>query len=266
MNKKKHIRIAFAGDRKISVDVLAYLISENVFPLALMISHPSRATHADKLVTLCSNLSSDHILTGKEFRTVKGIELLKSLNLDFIISIHFPYVFTPSVLDIPKEGVLNLHPAYLPYNRGWHTPSWAILENTPIGATLHFMDEGIDTGDIVYQRQLSILPEDTADTLYKRINSLELHVFKEAWPLIHAGDYIRQPQKLHEGTTHNKSDLMQENIQSLILNKKEEVGNILVRLKALTTNVLDEAAYFKINGVNYHVRIFITKHEQSDIQ
>ena len=79
--------------------------------------------------------------------------MLEQLSLDYIICVHFPYIVPREILSIPKYGVTNLHPAYLPYNLGWHTPSWAILENTPIGATLHYMDECVDTGDIIHQKK-----------------------------------------------------------------------------------------------------------------
>ena len=75
---------------------------------------------------------------GREFRERTGIAFLGELELDLILCVHFPYLLPPEVLSIPSKGCLNLHPAYLPWNRGWHTPSWAILEDTPGGATLHW--------------------------------------------------------------------------------------------------------------------------------
>ena len=92
---------------------------------------------------------------------------------------HFPYLLRRPVLDTARAGVLNLHPSYLPYNRGWHTPTWAILDGTPAGASLHYIDESLDTGDLVCQKQAEIDPSDTAHTLYAKLKVLEVQVFTE---------------------------------------------------------------------------------------
>ena len=166
------MRFAFAGDRDIAVWTLEYLLDGGYRPEALMLRAASRASHGERLAELCGHLPGDRIFRGKRFRSEPALATLRDLDLDFIVGIHFPYIVPREVLEIPRHGVLNLHPAYLPYNRGWHTPSWAILEGTPIGATLHFMDEGIDTGQVVAQRRLDVLPGDTADSLYRRVKRL----------------------------------------------------------------------------------------------
>ncbi len=253
------LRIAFAGDRDISVWVLRYLLEQGVQPLALFVSDTRYASHADKLIELCPVLGRECILIGKTFRESEGLELLRQLNLDYIIGIHFPYIFPPEVLDIPKIGILNLHPAYLPYNRGWHTPTWSILEDTPIGATLHFMDASVDTGDIVHQKELDIKPDDTADSLYQCLKHLELEVFQEAWLSIANETYCRQPQDPGIGTMHKRADLFSSVVQELDLNETVRVSSLLKRLRALTTSRLDEAAYFEVDGVRYRVQVVIQK-------
>ena len=120
---------------------------------------------ADELLQCAGDVE---VLRGAEFRAPSGIERLRAIGADYIVSVHFPYIIPPEVLAIPSIGSLNLHPAFLPYNRGWHTPSWAILEDTPYGATLHWIDEGVDTGDIAISRQLETRVSDTAHTLYQR--------------------------------------------------------------------------------------------------
>lgn len=253
----KRLRIAFAGDRDISVWILEFLLGQGIHPLALLVADPGRASHADKLITLCPFLDPKYVLVGKDFRESSSQRLLKALDLDYIIGIHFPYLVPPEILAIPKIGVLNLHPAYLPYNRGWHTPSWAILESTPIGATLHFMDAGIDTGDIVHQKELIVQPDDTADTLYQRLKPLELETFKEAWPLIVTETYERRPQDIPVGTQHQRKELLRNDIQRLYLDEAVPVAVLLQRLRALTTNKIEEAAFFEVDGKRYRVQVRI---------
>ncbi len=251
------LRIGFAGDRDISVRILQYLLNRGIKPLVLLVSTSKKASHDKKLIEICSYLSQKYILKGPEFRKESGIKILRELNLDYIISIHFPYIFPKEVLEIPRKGVLNLHPAYLPYNRGWHTTSWAILEGTPAGATLHFMDEGIDTGDIIYRETLEINPEDTAHTLYQRIKQLEYDIFVKAWPMIESGKFTRIKQNIKKGSIHLKRDLLRPEVQKLELESTVKVRDLLNRLRALTTNNIKEAAYFEIDGQKYRIQINI---------
>ncbi len=251
----KKMKIVFAGDRDISVWVLDYLIKKGIKPVALLISDKNRATHADELKKLCSYLDKKHILEGDLFRTDKGVELLSELNADYILGVHFPYIVPKKVLEIPKKGVLNLHPAYLPFNRGWHTPSWAILDDKPYGATLHFMDEGLDTGDIIHQKQIKLLPEDTANSIYKKVKKLEFEVFKKAWPLIENNTVIRKKQNPNEGTAHKKSDL--KNVQNINLENEVKAKDLINLLRALTTNDIKEAAQFSIGEKIYKIQVII---------
>jgi methionyl-tRNA formyltransferase len=252
-------KIAFGGGRNVAVRCLGFLLEQGIQPEVLMI--PSEVSDQETLLQEMAALPPDRVLVGKQFREPSSVELLRSLELDYIIGVHFPYLVPESVLDIPRVGVLNLHPAFLPYNRGWHTPSWAILDETPIGATLHFMDRGLDTGDVVAQVEIEIRPEDTAHTLYGRLLDLEVDLFQEAWPLLASGDPPRRKQSPDDGTSHNRADLSDDSVQRLDLETSATVKDLLRTLRALTTNDLSEAAYFETDGRRYRVQVTITPDE-----
>ncbi|MBK9123573.1 MAG: hypothetical protein IPM16_10710 [Chloroflexi bacterium] len=252
------LKVIYAGDRDISVWVLEYLISAGTRPVALLIPSEDRASHTRDLRSLCSHLPPNAIMEGKRFREQASVEYLEALAPDLIISVHFPYVVPIEVLSIPRIGALNLHPAFLPYNRGWHTPSWALLEETPIGATLHFMDTGVDTGDIVHQREYQPSPADTAHTLYKKLRKLELDVFVEVWPSIADGRFQRRKQ-VGAGTVHRRSELFDPAVQELALDESYPVRSLLRRLRALTTNDIKESAYFREDGKTYRVQVSIAE-------
>ncbi len=250
-------RFAFAGDRNLALRCLEFLIEIGEQPAALLVSSPDRASHARELIEV-ADLGPELVLTGREFREPTGVALLSSLDLDYIIGVHFPYIVPEEVLDIPSVGVVNLHPAFLPYNRGWHTANWALLDGTPIGATLHFMDAALDTGDIISRVELDVRPEDTAHTLHGRLLDLEYEVFREAWPLLASGSPPRTPQPTTGGSAHNKSDLADPAVSRLDLEAEAPIGETLRRLRALTTNDVGEAAYFEVDGRRYRVQVSIT--------
>lgn len=251
------MRFAFAGDRDIAVWTLEFLLAGGWRPEALLLPATSKASHGDRLAELCAYLPAERVFRGKAFRREPALSTLRELDLDLIVGVHFPYIVPPEVLEIPRVGVLNLHPAYLPYNRGWHTPSWAILEGTPIGATLHFMDEGIDTGHVVARRELDVGPGDTADSLYRRVKRLELDVFKEAWPALAAGDITRTGQHPDAGNVHVKEDLLDPEFRRIDLDTPTTAGELLRKLRAHTTNDPAEAAFFEQDGKRYRVRVEI---------
>lgn len=257
------IRVGFAGDRDIAVWVMDYLLHSGCSPVALLLSDGRRASHADELLQRCGHLEPEQVFHGAEFRSAAGIERLRAMNLDVLLSIHFPYLVPASVLDLPRMGAINLHPGFLPYNRGWHTPSWAILDGTPIGATLHFMSQEIDAGDIIHQEQLEVRPDDTAHTLYQRLKELELKVFRAAWPSIDAGKPPRTPQ-VDAGTTHQRQDLLKPDVQQILLDEAVCPEELLRRLRALTTDRIEEAAYFELDGRRYSIQIRIEEGEASE--
>jgi len=245
---------AFAGDRNISCRLLKFLIAKDHRPLALFISEGVNATHDQDLIDI-AGLDNNYIFSGNAFKEPENIEKLKNLELDYIFGIHFPYIIPKEVLEIPKVGFLNLHPAFLPYNKGWHTPSWAILDNTLFGATLHFMTVALDEGDIIHQRQLDVLPQDTANTLYDRVLKLEEEVFYEAYENL----ITLKPKRIIQdtiGTSHVKRDLHQ--IQQIDLSINHNPEMLINKLRALTTNKPSEAAYIIKNGkrIGIQVKLF----------
>jgi len=251
-------RLVYAANRKIGLCCLRILLEFGWRPVAVLTAAGKRAEYAEEMVELLKGVP---LLQGKAFREQEGIHILSSLEPDYILSVHFPYKISPEVLAIPKIGTLNLHPAYLPYNRGWHTPSWAILEGTPYGATLHWIDEGLDTGPIALRRELEVRPSDTAHTLYQRVLALEEELFREAVPLMVARSLPSIPQE-SGGTEHAMSDL--EQVQCLDLRHRYSAGDLLNLLRALTTNRWSEAAYFTVDGVRYRVQVEIREEYDSN--
>lgn len=252
-------RIAFAGDRAVAVRVLDVLIDDGVDVVALALSSPERASHDQTLRERCAHLSDQVVFRGTEIRTPEAAEQLANCAPDVLLSVHFPYLVPAAILKIPHVAPLNLHPAYLPYNRGWHTPSWALLDGTPYGATLHVMTEDLDAGPIVQRELLSVRPHDTAHTLYQRVQDLEVQLFKEAWNTLQAGKTtLTRPTS--EGTHHSKSDLHQPAVQQIDPDANVRAGDLLTRLRALTTNRVDEAAYIRgDDGTRYRLQLHIVE-------
>lgn len=90
--------------------------------------------------------------------------LLEELNPDLGV-LGGTRIIRDRILKIPKDGMLNAHPGLLPEVRGSASPAWSVYYDVPIGSTAHFIDPGIDTGDIVGKREIAVHKGDTYEKL-----------------------------------------------------------------------------------------------------
>lgn len=100
-------------------------------------------------------------------------------------------------IDIFPCGVISFHNSYLPYNRGKYPHVWAIYNELKYGVSLHYIDEDIDTGDIIARREMKIEPTDIASTLYERSLEEIVELFKVTWPRLNKISSIPQGKGVH---------------------------------------------------------------------
>jgi hypothetical protein len=209
-------------------------------------------------VSLCETAGiSPPVIRGRQLGDPRAIELLRRLDLDFMVCVHFPYLLRRPILDGGTGGVLNLHPSYLPYNRGWHTPTWALLDGTPAGATLHYMDEALDTGDIVCQRRRSSTrptPRTRCTGSSRRSRSRCSGRAGSASGAVYAPACRRRPARPRFIVVRPCSIPPSS---ASIWTRTVRAADLLRRLRALTTDRLDEAAYFESGGRKYRVQVTI---------
>jgi len=110
----------------------------------------------------------------------------------------------PQLAPLPRR-IVNLHISLLPYNRGADPTLWSVLEDTPAGVTIHDIDTGVDTGDVLAQRRVELRDEDTLATAYDTLQATLVDLFREHWPAIAAGTCERRPQP-PGGTVHRVAD------------------------------------------------------------
>lgn len=97
------------------------------------------------------------------------IEKVKAYNCDLFVSMSFNQIFKKEIIDIPKLGVINCHAGKLPFYRGRNILNWVLInDEKEYGITVHYIDEGIDTGNIILQRTFPISDSDNYKTLLER--------------------------------------------------------------------------------------------------
>ena len=108
------------------------------------------------------------------------------------------------VFGVPCCGTLNMHPGLLPEYRGLSSVFWAVLEGGEVGATLHFVDEGIDSGPVIARRAMTVLSGDTFGLLRQRMLDANLDMLVEALLVLSRdGHLAATPQNPHAGRTYH---------------------------------------------------------------
>ncbi len=136
-------------------------------------------------------------------------------DFDFAVSYGYRHMIRKNVIDIFGPNIINMHISLLPYNRGADPNLWSFLDGTPAGVTIHRVDPGLDTGDIVAQRRVKFHPYDYKNlTLSSTYNTLQNEIqklFKEIWPQLKANEIIMTSQDNDKATFHlakNKEDIV----------------------------------------------------------
>jgi methionyl-tRNA formyltransferase len=120
---------------------------------------------------------------------------IRSLEADVGIVVAYGKLLPNEVLSIPKYGFLNVHFSLLPKYRGAAPIQWALVNGeTETGVTLFWLDEGMDTGPILLQKKIAILPEDDTHSLRNHLVDLGVSCLEEALTLLEKGEVKKTPQ------------------------------------------------------------------------
>lgn len=166
--------------------------------------------------------------------------LLEKNHINFIVSFGCRHIIKKSVLEYLPDRVINLHISYLPWNRGADPNLWSFLEDTPKGVSIHYIDEGIDTGDIITQKRVSL--DEDSETLATSYNKLEMCIidlFKETWPNIIANKVNRLKQT-GKGSFHKTRD--KSKYMDLLTDGWDTEVKKLIRAPQLNNNVNEQCA------------------------
>ncbi len=134
---------------------------------------------------------------------VNGVEVrnkLKEIGPDIIFVCTLNQILKKEIIAIPKYGCINIHAGLLPKYRGPASNFWVLYnKEEETGVTFHYIDQGIDTGDILAQRRLKISPEDTEESLDKRLSQAGSEIILDVLEAIENNTMQPRPQKKTEG-------------------------------------------------------------------
>ena len=254
------MRIVYFANNWVSWKIGAWLKSQGETFAAVVIHPEHKQKYIQELLDEIQP-APEQIIDATTLRSPKTVAKIKALNPDIGLSILFDYILKPEMINLFPQGVVNLHPSYLPYNRGQYPNVWSIVEGTPSGISLHYIDAGIDTGDLIAQALVPVDPVDTGKTLYHKLEEASVELFKAQWPLIKTNKNKRLPQNFSEkGTYHRTKDV--EQIDEIDLEKSYQAKTLIDILRARTFPPY-KGAYFLENGRKVYMRLELFDEEQT---
>ena len=198
------MRIVFIGTGEIGVPTLRAL-QKSEHELGRVVTQPDKPVGREQKITAPPikkaliaggpNAGPAQTLQPARIKDREAIDQIRALAPDVIVVIAYGQILPRAVLEIPKIACLNLHASLLPRWRGAAPIQAAIAAgDREAGMTVMYMDEGLDTGDILLQRKIDISPSETGATLHDRLAQIAPEVLLESLRLLAAGNAPRIPQ------------------------------------------------------------------------
>ena len=190
LDKKKimKLKVGYFADGPWSHLAFEKLIQDETISIQFIV--PRSDTNDQSLKDFSERYGIDY-LYPVNINTTEFIQTVKKYDSDLFVSMSFNQIFRLEILGLPKLGVINCHAGKLPFYRGRNILNWAIInDEKEFGITVHYVDEGIDTGDIIkqkcypindndgYNSLLEIAYIECASILYDSIKEIQLGVSK----------------------------------------------------------------------------------------
>ena len=249
------MKIVFFGSNDFSATVLKGLVQDGR-EIVAVVSQPDKVNARNNKIVYSSikKYCMENNIPIYQFQklNLEGEKILKSLNADLFITASYGQIIKQNILDIPKYGIANVHTSLLPKYRGPAPIQWAILNGEKkTGVTIMRTELGLDTGDIYLQKQIDILPEDTASSVFKKLATLGVDCLKEFLNNIY---YYQNNHTKQDESKASYFPMIQKADYQLDFNTC--AFDLCNRIRAL------ENCYFIYKGIRYKV-IFAVPNEKS---
>ncbi|MDD4503405.1 MAG: methionyl-tRNA formyltransferase [Clostridiaceae bacterium] len=199
------MRMVFMGTPDFAVPCLRELISQK-HDIAAVVTQPDRAKgRGNKLapppVKVMAEESGIPVYQPEKIKTGEFVQILRNLKPDVIVVVAFGQILSQEILNIPPLGCINVHASILPKYRGAAPINWCIINGEKTtGVTTMYMDKGMDTGDMIIKKEISIDENETAGELHDRLMEIGASALSETLTLLSEGIVQRISQNDEEAT------------------------------------------------------------------
>jgi len=198
------MRILFFGGHDLGKITLEYLLEQDKNVVAAVMTETDNEWyHGLEEVTDKYNLK---LFEEKNINNNQFVEKVRDeLKPDLIVSVNFDQIFKKEIINIPEKGCINIHASLLPKYRGRAPLNWAILNGEEeTGVTVHYINEGIDTGKIILQEKIEIKKTDYIADILKKVKGKYPELINKAVDLIDNDEVEPVEQKKENGSYYGK--------------------------------------------------------------
>lgn len=190
--KKDKFRIGYFADGPWSHKAFENIIKDDSIEVCFIV--PRSDTIDSTLSKFAQDYGIDYLYPVR-INAAKFIERAKTYNCDLFVSMSFDQIFKNEIINLPRLGIINCHAGKLPFYRGRNVLTWALInDESDFGITVHFVDEGIDTGDIILQRTYPIREDDNYRTLLETAYDECANILFDAIKQLQSSKYSRLRQ------------------------------------------------------------------------
>lgn len=193
------MKIVFMGTPDFAVGALEALLCAG-HTITLVVTQPDKAKgRSGQLqfspVKECAVKHGLPVLQPTKIKAPEAVEALKGYEADVFVVAAFGQILSGEILDMPRYGCLNIHASLLPKYRGSSPIQRAIIDGEKVtGVTIQQMDEGVDTGDILFAKETTIADDDTFETLHDKLMVLGREAIVETLSLLEEGKLTPKKQ------------------------------------------------------------------------
>jgi methionyl-tRNA formyltransferase len=196
MSKEK-FKIGYFADGQWSHNAFELISADTSLEVAFIVP---RVDSSDNTLYEYSQKWNIPYYKGARINSPEFYSLAQAHQCDLFVSMSFNQIFKPAITHLPEYGTINCHAGKLPFYRGRNILNWVLINgDNEFGITVHFIDEGIDTGDILLQRTFPITLDDNYSTLLEIAHKECALILYDGIKMLQAGNYQRIAQK----TIHN---------------------------------------------------------------
>ena len=194
------MRVLFIGTGEIGLPVLRWLMESREHQLVGVVTQPDKPVGREQRiegppVKAALGSSNVPVFQPKRIKSEETIAEIRVLAPDVIVVMAYGQILPRAVLEIPRLACLNLHASLLPRHRGAAPIQAAIVAgDRETGISVMYMDEGLDTGDVLLEKRIEIAPDETGESLHDRLAQIAPDALSDALAQLASGRAPRTPQ------------------------------------------------------------------------
>lgn len=250
------MNVLFMGGHELGATTLENLILKNINIVGVVITKTNNDWYSgvDKIAEKY-NLK---LYEEKDINNPEFIDKIKNIDIDLITVVNFEQILKKDIINLPKKGCINTHASLLPKYRGRAPLNWAILNGeNEVGVTVHYIEEGIDTGDIILQEKIKVEQSDYISDVLEKVKGIYPKIVYNSVDLVKNDQVNCIKQDLDQGSYFGKRTA--EDGQIDIDNSGIEILNMIRALSKPYPGAF-------IKNDQYHIIIWRAILETSEIE